>query len=201
MKKLVLIASVLFFCVNIFAQSITLSNGGFENGNLVKGIKDAVEGNDWFWQAVQNKVPGSTVSLSTDEKHDGNTSLKITASGEIAARYNVSIAKVLGLIPTLKYNLVFYAKSNQNVILNCFYNGTIIKDGESKQTLTPGDVINIKGDNKWNKYTLQLKGKMFSGGGNWDFLQLTTLNIGLEKQSLEADLELYLDDLELSDSK
>lgn len=199
MKKTILISAILLINLTLMAQSVTLKNGGFESGNLIKGTKNAVEGNDWFWQADQSKVPGSSVELSTQEKNSGKTSLKMSASGEVIARYNVSIAKVLGIVPKLKYTLSFYAKSNMDISLNCFYNGTFIKAEESKPTLTPGDVVKISGDNKWHKYTLKLNGKLFSGGGEWDFSKPTTFNLGLEKQTLSDALDLYIDDLELAD--
>ena len=197
MKKLILIASVLMVGFNLMSQNSLLKNGGFENGKLIEGTKNVVEGNDWFYMALQHKVPGSKIALSSTEKNQGKTSLKMTATGEIPARFCVSISKALGIVPSLKYTLTFYAKSNMEVKLNCFYNGSFIKDGESKSTSSPGDVINISGNNKWEKYTLKVTGKMFSGGGAWDFSKKTDINIGLEKQVLSGDLELYLDDIEL----
>lgn len=199
MKKAIIIAVVLFSGFSAFAQSYTLKNGGFEAGNLVKGVKNAVEGNDWYWQADQNKVPGSSVELSTSEKNKGKNSLKMTASGEIVARYNVGVVKRLGIISKINYTLTFWAKSNIEVKLNCNYDGFIIKDGASVKTGTPGDILKIAGTNKWEKYSVQLKGKMFSGGGTWDFTQPINLNIGLEKQTLSENLALYIDDLELLD--
>ncbi|MEI6555129.1 MAG: hypothetical protein WCL70_06045 [Paludibacter sp.] len=199
MKKLIIIALVLFSGFSAMAQSYSLKNGGFENGNLIKGVKNAAEGNDWYWQADQNKVPGSAIELSTTEKNKGKNSLKMAASGEILARYNVGIVKRLGILSIINYTLTFWAKSNIEVKLNCNYDGFIIKDGISTKTGTPGDVIKITGNNKWEKYTLQLKGKLFSGGGNWDFTQPINLNLGLEKQTLSDNLELYIDDLELLD--
>ena len=199
MKKILILSALIIGGLNVFGQNVKLTNGGFEEGSLIKGTKKVV-GNDWFWQADQSKVPESNIELSSEVKNSGKTSLKMTATGDIVARYNVSIAKSLGVIPSLKYTLMFFAKSNEDVTLNCFYNGTISKDGESKQTLTPGDVIKISGDNKWKKYTLKLSGKLFSGGGEWDFSQPTIFNLGLDKQSLSENLELYMDDLELSES-
>lgn len=199
MKKLIIIALVLFSGFTAMAQSYILKNGGFETGNLIKGVKNATEGNDWYWQADQSKVPGSTIELSTAEKYKGKNSLKMTASGEILARYNVTISKKLGIMSKLTYTLTFWAKSNMEVKLNCNYEGFIIKEGAQLKTGTPGDVIKIAGTNKWEKYTLQLKAKLFSGGGTWDFTQPIVFNLGLDKQSLTDSLELYIDDLELLD--
>ncbi|MEI7502872.1 MAG: carbohydrate binding domain-containing protein [Paludibacter sp.] len=199
MKKAIILALVLFSGFTAFAQSYTLKNGGFENGNLIKGPKNAVEGNDWFWQADQNKVPGSTIELSTTEKNKGKNSLKMTAIGEVLARYNVTIIKKLGIVPKLNYTLTFWAKSNADVKLNCNYDGFIIKEGTAVKASAPGDGIKILGTNKWEKYTVQLKGKLFSGGGTWDLTQPINFNLGLEKQTLSDNLEFYIDDLELLD--
>ena len=188
MKKLIIIALVLFSGFTAMAQSYILKNGGFENGNLIKGVKNAAEGNDWYWQADQSKVPGSAVELSTTEKYKGKNSLKMTASGEILARYNVTISKKLGIMSKLTYTFTFWAKSNMEVKLNCNYEGFIIKEGAQLKTGTPGDVIKIAGTNK-----------LFSGGGTWDFTQPIVFNFGLDKQSLTDSLELYIDDLELLD--
>ena len=137
MKKLIIIALVLFSGFSAMAQSYSLKNGGFENGNLIKGVKNAAEGNDWYWQADQNKVPGSAIELSTTEKNKGKNSLKMAASGEILARYNVGIVKRLGILSKINYTLTFWAKSNIEVKLNCNYDGFIIKDGISTKTGTP----------------------------------------------------------------
>lgn len=199
MKKSIVIAFVLFSGFSAFAQSYTLKNGGFENGNLVKGVKNGVEGNDWYWNADQNKVPGSTVELSSTEKNKGKNSLKMTAIGEVLARYNVAITKKMGVMSKINYTLTFWAKSNTDVKLNCNYDGFIIKEGAQVKTGAPGDVIKIAGSNKWEKYTVQLKVKLFSGGGTWDLTQPINFNLGLEKQTLSDNLELYIDDLELLD--
>ncbi len=199
MKKAIIIAFVVLSGFTTFAQSYTLKNGGFENGNLIKGSKNAVEGNDWYWQADQNKVPGSAIELSSTEKNKGKNSLKITATGEILARFNVAITKKLGIVSKLTYTLTFWAKSNADVKLNCNYDGFIIKEGTAVKASAPGDGIKILGTNKWEKYTVQLKGKLFSGGGTWDLTQPINFNLGLEKQTLSDNLEFYIDDLELLD--
>jgi hypothetical protein len=199
MKKAIILAFVLFSGFTAFAQSYTLKNGGFENGNLIKGTKNAVEGNDWFWQVDKSKVAVGSIELSNETKNQGKTSLKITvAPCEILARYNVSIAKGLGLVPKIKYTLSFWAKSNIDVQLNVFFNGSALKDGVSTASLTPGDVIKVIGTNKWEKYTVKLTGKMFSGLV-WDLTQPTGFNLGLQKQTISEDLVLYIDDLELLD--
>jgi len=199
MKKLVLIASVVFFSINTFAQSITLLNGGFENGNFEKNSRNASGVENWFWQASQEKVPGSIIELVSTEKHQGNKSVKITATGEIAARYYVTLIKKLGIVSKLNYTFTFWAKSNTDVKLNCNFDGSCLKEGVPTKTGTPGDVIMISGNNKWQKYTLILKGRLFSNFSSYDFTQPTNFNIGLEKQNISGNLELYLDDLELLD--
>ena len=196
MKKLIIIASILFVGFSAMAQSYSLKNGGFETGNLIKGTKTVLEGDDWYFG--NNQV--STVSTTNETKNKGKTSLKITAAAsDITARYYVGIAKGLGIVPKLKYTLSFYAKSNIDVQLNSYYGGSVIKDGESKGVINPGDVITVLGTNKWEKYTLKLKGNLFSGGGVWDFSKPTILNFFLNKQILSEKLELYIDDIELLD--
>jgi hypothetical protein len=198
MKKTVLIASVIFLSMNTFSQTITLLNGGFESGSFEKNSRNASGAENWYWQAAQDKVPGSSIELSTEEKHQGNKSVKITATGEITARYHVALVKKIGVIPKLNYTLTFWAKSNTEVKLNCNFDGMYLKDGVLAKNGTPGDVIVISGGNKWKKYTLTLKGRLFSNA-TYDFTQPSNFNLGLEKQTISDNLELYLDDLELLD--
>lgn len=199
MKKLVVLAISVLFCMTTFSQSLTLSNGDFENGNFEKMNKNAVGAENWYWNAGNSKVAGSTIELSTTEKHKGNKSVKFTASGDIPARYFVMLTKKLGTISKLNYTFTFWAKSNIEVKLNCNFDGSCLKEGVSTNSGTPGDVIKILGNNKWEKYTLVLKGKVFSNVTSFDFTKPANFNVGLEKQTISGNLELYIDDLELLD--
>jgi len=199
MKKTILFVCILCAAHSAVAQSYTLKNGDFENGIFEKNSRNASGIENWYWQASQEKVPGSTIELVSTEKHQGNKSVKITATGEIAARYYVTLIKKLGIVSKLNYTFTFWAKSNTDVKLNCNFDGFCLKEGVSTKTGTPGDVITISGNNKWKKYTLVLKGKTFSNFSSFDFTQPANFNLGLEKQNISENLELYIDDLELLD--
>lgn len=61
MKKVIFVALTFIVSMSLSAQSNSISNGGFETGALIKGTKNCVVGDDWYYLINKGRIPNGNI--------------------------------------------------------------------------------------------------------------------------------------------
>lgn len=166
MRKMILLNILLCLGYMLNAQTNLIQNPGFETAGVVikQQTTDLMAGqnpNQWvhLLKAKTNTNVG-TVSIATDEKYEGTSSLKVDVE-KIGARFDFYLAYELQGLKPAKYTFSFYAKSlNENPVRveaqgASQAGGKIEADGRFLIGATQKGIAETV-TKEWKKYTFEL---------------------------------------------
>lgn len=171
MRKTLLLC--LFLCLGyvLNAQTNLISNHDFEDGSISIGkqstdLKTGQNSNKWVHLLKDEASNEGTVSISNDDKYEGNNSLKLNLV-KINARYRFYISYELTNLTPRKYTYSFYAKANAatniRVEVHPVSASGVNIDNDGKYLI--GTSVSGKAEavtTEWTKYTYEIDASTFT---------------------------------------
>lgn len=150
MKNKLLLAFIFLGVLTLSAQDNKLMNSGFEEGT-VKPKRGNIENGEWY----KNNLPNSSIMPVVNVAYEGNKSLRFVCEDKIDTRHKQFVAQKGIQLSPKKIEVSFYARSAKPVMLNVSFIGC--KKGDNNKTIADrGENIQIKGDNEWHLYVIEM---------------------------------------------